>query len=64
MSGQMNKSGSAKTVKLKRNEVYIVWIRAQLAYLSIDMCAVDLYRQSRVHPPTALLTGIHPGICI
>ena len=24
MSGQVNKSGSAKTVKLRRNEVYIV----------------------------------------
>ena len=60
----MNESGSTKRVKSRRDKVYIVWIRIQLAYLSIHTGAVGLYRQSKVYPPTALLMGIHPGICI
>ena len=51
-------------MKSRRNEVCIVWIRIQLAYLSNNRGAVGLYRQSKVHPPTTLLADIDLGMCI
>ena len=53
MSGQVNESGRVERVKSSRKEVYIVWIRIQLACLSIYRGVVGLYRQSKVFPPTA-----------
>ena len=53
MRRQVNEIGRVERVKAKRKEVYIVWIRIQLACLSINRGAVDLYRQSKVFPPTA-----------
>ena len=44
MRRQGNEIGRVERVKAKRKEVYIVWIRIQLAYLSNHRGAVGLYR--------------------
>ena len=60
-SGKLSEDRVEETVKSRRNKVYIVWIRIQLAYLSRHTGAVGLYTQFKELSTSTWPTVILPG---